>query len=243
MSTAYTYGVNTPVYGVHLVFRSTIMTRARSAALIAGLLYFSTHVTSVAAVAAYASGLSDPSAPSAREALLLGVGLEVLLALGVLGTGVALLPLLAPYGPTLAHAFSALRTLEGAVIAAGVLPMLVVIGLYPVDAPVTDVLVGIHSAAFLVGQGLIISVNTLVIGALLVRSGVVPRWIGMLGLAGGALVLVGNVLQLLGALGPDSPWALLFAGPVFAFELSFATCLVVRGLRAGRPVVLAPAVA
>jgi Domain of unknown function (DUF4386) len=212
------------------------MSRPRTTALVAGLLYFSTHVTSVAAVAAYSVG--------GREAILLGVALEVLLALGVLGTGAVLLPLLAPYGAVLANAFSAMRTLEAAIIAMGTLPMLALIAVQEspdaASPAIGETLLALHAGAFLVGQGLIISVNTLVIGSLLARSGVVPRWIGILGIAGGALVLVGNVLQLTGALAPGSAWAGLFAAPVFVFEISFAAVLVFRGLRSRTP---APAAA
>lgn len=202
------------------------MAHDRTAALVAGLLYFSTHITSVAAVAAYGS-------PSG---VLWGVALEVLLALGVLGTGVVLLPLLARRTPILANAFSALRTLEAAVIAVGVLPMLAILALSTADATTLEpALLALHDGAFLVGQGLIISVNTLVIGTLLVRSRVVPRWIGFLGLVGGALVLIGNVAQLSGVLDRGDPVAGLFALPVFAFEISFAAYLVFRGLRLSTP--------
>lgn len=204
------------------------MTSARSASLVAGLLYFSTHLTSVGAVIAY--GEADD-----RTRVLVGVALEVLLALGVLGTGVVLLPLLVARSPVLANAFSAMRTLEASVIAVGVLPMIVLVSI-PADAATRALLVGAHDAAFLVGQGLIISVNTLVIGALLAQTAVAPRWIGLLGLAGGVLVLVGNGLQLSGVLSKDDALAGIFALPVFAFEISFATFLVVRGLREPRAV-------
>lgn len=199
------------------------MSSDRTAALVAGLLYFSTHLTSVGAVIAY-------GAVHDETRVLIGVSLEVLLALGVLGTGVVLLPLLARSSPILANAFSAMRTLEAAVITVGVLPMLVLLGVRD-GPPIGRMLLATHEAAFLVGQGLIISVNTLVIGALLVRTGVVPRWIGVLGLVGGALVLTGNALQLFGILDRGDAIAGIFALPVFAFEISFATYLVARGLR------------
>jgi hypothetical protein len=198
---------------------------SRSAALVAGILYLSTHVTSVAAVAAYGDGTS-------ASGVVGGVALEVLLALGVLGTGVVLLPLLSPAAPVLANAFSSLRTMEAAVIAAGTLPMLA-LPARPTDA---GPLLALHDAAFLVGQGLIISVNTLVIATLLVRTGVVPRWIGILGLVGGVLVLFGNTGQLVGWFDRTSAWAAIAAVPVFAFEISFAVYLIARGLREPRTV-------
>jgi hypothetical protein len=199
------------------------MSPHRTAALVAGILYLSTHVTSVAAVAVYGDG-------SSASGIVGGVALEILLALGVLGTGVVLLPLLSPAAPILANTFSALRTMEAAVIAAGTLSMIALLTTGTDAAP----LGALHDAAFLVGQGFVISVNTLVIATLLVRTGVVPRWIGVLGIVGGALVLFGNAGQLFGWFDRASVWAAVAAGPVFVFEISFAVFLIARGLRAPR---------
>lgn len=217
------------------------MSPDRIAALTAGVLYFSTHITSIAAVAAYGAAGREASAlllPDAESRLLLGAALEILLALGVLGTGVALLPLLARASPILANAFSAMRTLEAAVIAAGVLPMLALMAPIGRDQTAGPGFLAIHEAAFLVGQGLVISVNTLVIATLLLRTGVVPRWIAGVGLAGGVAVLAGNVLQLTGAIDRGGAVAGILAVPVFAFEISFATYLVARGLREPRRVTI-----
>ena len=191
---------------------------ARTYARAAGALYLSTHATSVLAVVAYDAGATTA-----------GVLLEVALALGCLGTGVLLLLLLRPYGEARALTFALLRTLEAAVVAAGTLPMLALAwggGTAP-DA----VLVDLHTAAFLVGQGLVISVNTIVLGSLLVGSGVVPRALGVLGVAGGALVLGSNLAQAAGLVPQGGAVAGLCAVPVFAFEIWWAVLLLVRGLR------------
>jgi hypothetical protein len=205
----------------------------RKAALVAGLLYLSTHVTSVAAVVAYGSVLTDPGAAldaGKDDAILVAVVLETLLALGVLGTGVALLPVLRPLAPMGAYAFSALRTLEGAVILAGALPMVALVSLR--DGTSAPLLVALHQASFLVGQGLVISVTTIVIAGTLWRTRAVPVWIGVLGVAGGVLVLVSNTAQLFGGMDRGGSLAALLAVPVFAFEISFALYLVFRGVRA-----------
>lgn len=214
------------------------MTPTRRTALVAGLLYFSTHVTSVAAVIAYRSALSDDGGFSAATAdrVLLAVALEIALALGVLGTGVVLLPVLRPHGAALAQGFSALRTLEAAVIATGTLPMITLVWLHASGSTGSTwaaTLVGVHEAAFLVGQGLIISVNTLVLATLLLISGLVPGWIATLGLIGGACVLIGNIAQLFGAVERSGALAGVLAVPAFAFEICFAGYLVLRGFRAG----------
>lgn len=192
----------------------------RTLARAAGALYLSTHVTSVTAVVAYQSG-----------ALRVGVLLDVLLALGCVGTGVLLLVLLHPYGPARATTFALLRTVEAAVIGAGALPMLALAWAQRTTPDVEAALLDLHTASFLVGQGLVISVNTLVLGWLLISSGVVPRALGVLGVAGGALVLVGNLAQLFDVIPQGGTVAGLCAAPVFAFEIWWAVLLLTRGLR------------
>jgi hypothetical protein len=212
------------------------MTSTRRAALVAGLLYFSTHITSVAAALVYRSAVGDDGAftsATAGDRVLLGVALEVALALGVLGTGVVLLPVMRPHGPALAYAFSAMRTLEAAVIAGGTLPMVTLVWLHSAGTTAggSAALVTLHEAAFLVGQGLIISVNTLVIASLLRISGLVPGWIATLGLVGGAAVLAGNAAQMFGAIDRSGALAGVLAVPAFAFEICFAGYLVLCGFR------------
>lgn len=166
-----------------------------------------------------------------RLAAVVGVALELILAAGVIATGTGLVALLARRAPMLAYTFGAFRLFEGAVIAVGTLPILALIATG--DRAAESAVWALHDAAFLVGQGLIISVNTLVLGALILRSGAVARWIGYLALAGGALVLLGNVLQFLGLATTSNPVVGLLAIPVFAFEISFAVTLITRGIRVG----------
>ena len=89
------------------------MTKSRSTARIAGLMYLITHVTSVAAVVLYGGAPTDPTgALAGRTSVLTGGLLEVVLAAAVVGTSVALYPMLRDHGPGLAVAYIALRTLE-----------------------------------------------------------------------------------------------------------------------------------
>ena len=52
---------------------------------------------------------------------------------------------------------------------------------------------------FLIGPGLIIGINSLVLAYLMYRSGLVPRWIAVLGLVGGPLVLASSTAVVFGA--------------------------------------------
>jgi hypothetical protein len=196
------------------------MTRnSRTYARTAGILYLVTHITSITAVAAYAAG-----APA------VGVALELVLAAGCLGTGILLWLLLRAIGPARASAFAGLRALEAAIIAAGTLPMLALLWV-TVPAPVVESFNALHTAAFLVGQGLVISVNTVILGWLLLGARVVPRVLAVLGIVGGTLVLVSNSAQLFDLIPQGGTIAGLCAVPVFAFEIWFAIYLIAVGLQ------------
>ncbi|MBN9612856.1 MAG: DUF4386 family protein, partial [Actinobacteria bacterium] len=86
-------------------------------------------------------------------------------------------------------------------------------------------------AAFLLGQGLVISVNTIVLGWALWDSRVVPRILAGLGCAGGAIVLLSNLAQLWAVIPLNGAIAGLGAIPIFAFELWLAFLLIVKGVR------------
>ncbi|MVA76281.1 DUF4386 family protein [Auraticoccus sp. F435] len=207
--------------------------RARTYARTAGIFYLVTHVTSITAVAAYAAGT-----------LAVGVALELVLAGGCLGTGILLWLLLRPVGPARAATFAGLRALEASVIAAGTLPMLALLWMTE-PGPIAEVLVDLHTAAFLVGQGLVISVNTVILGWLLLDARATPRALAVLGMVGGTLVLVSNSAQLFGLIPQGGTIAGLCAVPVFAFEIWFAIHLIAVGLRPreAAPELVAPAVA
>lgn len=190
----------------------------RSYARTAGILYLITHITSVTAVAAYSAG-----------ALPLGVSLEMALAAGCLGTGILLWLLLRSTAPARAAAFAGLRAVEASVIAAGTLPMLAQLWV-SMPAPLAESFTALHTAAFLVGQGFVISVNTIILGWLLLSTRVVPRALALLGMAGGVLVLGSNAAQLFGMIPMAGMIAGLCAAPVFAFEIWFAIYLIAVGL-------------
>lgn len=191
-------------------------TLPRSQARLAGVLYLVTHVTSVLAVFAYGDATN-------HLWVRLGVLLEFVLALGCLGTGVLLCWLLHGLGPVRALTFALLRTLEAAVIVAGTLPMLAIVW---AGAP-SRLLIDLHAASFLLGQGLVIGVNTLVLASLLLTSRFVVRPLAVLGLAGGALVLASDVAQLLGLVPLNGALAGALAVPIFAFEIWLAVTLLI----------------
>jgi hypothetical protein len=89
----------------------------------------------------------------------------------------------------------------------------------------------LHDWTFLVGPSFVLGTNTVLLACLLYRSGLVPRFIPVLGLVGGPLVFASGAAQMFGLYQQISAWAAVTAVPVFAWEISLALYLIVKGFR------------
>lgn len=169
--------------------------------------------------------------------MLLGGFLELLLAGSCIGTGVALYPVIKRYGASVALGYVCGRLLEAAIICMGIVATLSLVSLRQ-DAPAGDdealttaarTLIALHDWTFLLGPGLVIGVNSMLLAWLMLRSRLVPAWIPRLGLAGGALVLASSTAVLFGLYAQTSAFALVAAIPVAAWEVCLAVRLIVSG--------------
>lgn len=213
------------------------MTPLRRTSLAVGALYRVTHVTSVVATVLYGPLLSGATGDAARSAARAGALLEGVLAVAVIGTAVGLYPVVKRWGPSSALGHVGLRVLEGAIILTGVASVLALAGLTPRSAdaaPVAAALAGLHDATFWLGPNLVLTVSTTLLAVLLLRSGLVPRWIPVLGLVGCVTLLASAVAILFGVFPQVSPAGGLAAAPMFAWELSLALYLLFVGLRERR---------
>lgn len=217
------------------------MLNNRRLGVLAGSSYFLTHVTSVAAVALYGPMLLPDSGwaseGGAGTIQLVGAILDVLLALGVVGSAVFLVPLLRPMSGLGGVGYLVLRSLEAAVILVGVAAVIGAVTMRAADADPasTDVLVMLYRQAFLVGPGLVVPVHTVLLAFLLWRHRLAPRFIAVLGFVGGPLVLVSNLTVLFGVQEQVSAAVMLAAVPVFAWEISLALRLITRSLHVPEP--------
>jgi Domain of unknown function (DUF4386) len=220
------------------------MTPTRKAALIAGVCYLVTHVTSVVALVLYAPVLNHRRyvvGAGSDTRVLVGGWLEVILALAIVGTAVSLFPVVRRHGEGLAIGYVGLRTLEAAVIAVGIVSLLAVVTLrqQPAGAgtgatalvAVGQGLVAVHNWTFLLGPNFVCAIDTLVLACLMWRSRLVPRFIAGLGLLGGPLLFVSATAVLFGAYKQVSWPGAVAPLPVFAWELSLACFLIARGFR------------
>jgi hypothetical protein len=200
----------------------------RKLAIAAGLCFLVTHVTAIGAPALY--GLARSSAASSAgpdTQILLGALLEVILALAVVGTAVALYPVAKRWNEAAALGYVGLRTLEAGVIAVGVLPLLTLVTLRHssfdvVDsatiAMLNDTLVTLYKWTLLIGPGLLCATNTVVMAYILFSSRLVPRYIPVLGLIGGPLIFVITVARMFGGFDHLPPWAAIAVLPIFAWK-------------------------
>ena len=195
------------------------MSIARWHSRAAGALYLVTHVTSVTAVMAYGAG-----------AIPAGVTLEFALAIGCVGTGVLLWWLLKGRGPVRALTFAVLRAVEAAVIITGALPMLALTWISAPGAAVSEAAQQFHAASFLLGQGLIISINTIVLAWVLWDARATPRALALVGGIGGIVVLLSNLAQLWSVIPLSGGVAGVAAVPIFAFEIWLAFYLIIVGV-------------
>jgi hypothetical protein len=90
-------------------------------------------------------------------------------------------------------------------------------------------LVAVHNWTFLLGPSFTSGTNTVLMAYLMYRSGLVPRFIPVLGLVGGPLVFASGAAQMFGIYEQISVWAAIAAVPVFAWELTLAIWLIAKG--------------
>jgi hypothetical protein len=224
---------------------ATTAASTRRLAIAAGVCFLITHVTSVAAPFLYGpvlngAGFIAGSGPD--TGVLLGGLFEIILAMANIGTAVALFPVVKRWHEGVALGYVGLRTLEGAIIAIGVLPLLAVVtlrqqlvGTTGADsatlATIGNALVALHNWTFILGPGLVCGVNTVLMAYLMYRSGLVPRFIPVLGLVGGPLVFAYNTGLMFGVSQQIAAWAGILVLPIFTWEVSLALWMIIKGFK------------
>ena len=173
--------------------------------------------------------------------IILGVLLEFILALSVIGIAALLLPVLKPHGEGMAVGYVAVRTVEATFILIASTTALLVLTLSQdwgsaggvgVE-PVGSALLSAREWALFVGTLIVFGVSAVILNALLYRSRLVPVWLSLLGLVGGLLLLTSAVVEMF-AYGVDAPVALqlLGAAPIALQEMILAVLLIWKGFAA-----------
>jgi len=226
-------------------------TADRRRSLTAGVLFLVTFVSAIAGVLLYAPVLDDPEyvlGSGADTRVLLGVLCEAVLIVANLGTALALFPVLRRRTEGLALGYVVARIVECVFIAVGMLCLLTVVTLRQHAAAIGDpdalavsaqTLVALRNWTFLLGPGFVAGLgNGVLLGWLLLRTGLVPRPMAIVGMVGGTLVALSGIGVLFGLWSQGSGVSAVATLPEIVWEAFLGIYLTFVGFRTrGRGVV------
>lgn len=231
-----------PVPAPALSRRDAPVDSMRMTALAGGVLYLMTFL-SIPRLALFGPVLDNPDyilGSGSTTGVIIGIVLELIVAFAIVGTGVALYPILKRQNEGVALGFVTARVIETGIIVVGIVSLLGVVALRQNPTVGADAgslvttgqaLVEIQKLTFTIGQGLMPGINGIVLGYLFYRSGLVPRIMPALGLIGGPLMISSIIGQLFGINEQVSTWSLIALVPIFLWEFSLGVWLVVKGFR------------
>jgi hypothetical protein len=220
------------------------MNATRKTALIVGVLFFLTFVTSIGAVFFYGPVLTDPNyvlGGGADTRVFVGAFLELFLIITNMGCAVVLFPLLKRQNEAIALGYVVARLVECTFILVGILSVLAVVTLrqhaVPADSASLVVagksLIAIKNWTFLLGPGFMDGIGTgLMLGWLMYRSGLVSRRVALLGVIGGPLLAASGIAVLLGVIPQGSAAQNIATAPEFLWEAFLALWLPFKGFKA-----------
>ena len=196
---------------------STVSRGARSKLI--GALFLSAFVL-------YGVGNGLATSAGAPATLAIGALMMLLNSAAVVGLGVLFFPVLESHGHRTALGYLASRIVEAVFLAVGVVSLLV---LLPAghEAGVGDPALALraNATAYQVAMASLGS-GSIFLCALLLRTGLIPRFLAAWGLVGYAIFLAGAVAEIFGY-----RVGLMLAVPGGLFELAFGSWLIVRGFR------------
>jgi hypothetical protein len=219
---------------------------SRRVARIAGIFMVITFI-SIPALLLYGQVLHHTNfvlgAGSGDARVYVGALFEILTLIAGIGMAVTLYPVLRRQSEGLALGYVTVRVVESCLIAVGIVSLLAVVTLRRdlAGAAGTDhaslmlsgrSLVAVHDATFLLGPAFCAAIgNGLILGYLMLRSGLVPRRFAQFGVAGGALALVTALLVLFGAYKQSAAASFFLTLPEGVWELSLGIYLIVKGFK------------
>ena len=145
--------------------------------------------------------------------------------------------------------FVTTRVIEGALLFIAGLAMLTLVAVRDAAANASDpatmtaigqTLVDVRTGAHIMGPGLMPAFNACLLGYLMLRSGLVPRWMPILGLVGAPLLFSSSLGTLFGVNDPMSVWTGVATIPIFVWELSIGLYMTFRGFRPDAPLLAGP---
>ena len=224
--------------------------QSRTIALIAGILFLVTEVTSIGGLLLYGPVLHKADyvlGVGADRNVFLGALLELMLGAANVGTAVTLFSIIKGRNEGLALAYVCGRVLEAAIIIVGAISLLAVVSLRQNLSAATGadpatyaalgaLMVAVHNWTFLVGPNFILGANSFMLAYLMFRARLVPRTITILGMVSGPLIILSAVAVMFGVYPQLSPIGGLAGLPSLAWEVSVALWMIFKGFTPTSPI-------
>jgi hypothetical protein len=227
----------------------------RRVALVAGVLYLLTFLSSIPAVFLQSPVLNDPffiiGSSAADTQVRLGALLDIVNSLTAIGTAVALYAVIKRQSQSFAIGFVSSRLFEGTVLMIGVISILSIVTLQQPGATgaeasllvtVQDTLVTVRNWTFVLGTG-VPALNAFLLGWIMYKSRLVPRAIPVIGLIGAPLFTSWIIGYVLGVTEAGTTWHAIGVAPIFIWELSLGLWMTFKGFRKGAPLMVEAAAA
>jgi hypothetical protein len=225
------------------------MSTMRKTALVAGVLYLATFLSSIPAVFLQGPVFDNPNfiLGGGNDALVrFGALLDIVNGLTAIGTAVALYSVVKRQHEGLAIGFVASRIFEAATLFIGIVCVFAIVTLRQTGAGGADsaTLVTIQSSflairdwTFVLGTG-VPALNAFLLGTLMYQSRLVPRAIPVLGLIGAPLFTSWIVGYIFGITDGGSAWHAIAVAPIFFWELSLGLWMTFKGFRNEAPLMI-----
>lgn len=168
--------------------------------------------------------------------IVIGGVLEIIVALCGIISSIILYSVLKKQNETLALGLVAARILEAATIFVGVAFILGAVTLHQQEAgesaiPTSRALVALYDRIFVLGQSFMPAIDDLLLGVLLYKSRLVPRWLSLIGIIGAFPLFAGYFALMFGFIDRSSPLTGVSALMVAFFEFTLGIYLLTKGIR------------
>src|SRR4249919_4157693 len=230
--------------------KGSALSSMRKTALVAGVLYLLTFLSSIPAVFLQSPVLNDPlfiiGGAGADTQVRLGALFDIVNSLTAIGTAVALYAVIKRQSQGFAIGFVSSRLFEGTVLMIGVISILSIVTLQQPGATgpeatllvnTQQTLVTVRNWTFVLGTG-VPALNAFLLGWIMYKSRLVPRAIPVIGLIGAPLFTSWIVGYVLGVAGSETAWHAIGVAPIFIWELSLGLWMTFKGFRKDAPLMV-----
>jgi len=220
------------------------MYTSNTASKMVGFFFILAAVSAIVGLLLYDPILNSPSyfvdGSAHGNQVVWGAIMELVLVCSAIGTSITMFPLLRKYNESLALGHVCFRFLEAVIILIGIISVLSLLSLSraytsgivtdTISLEATGVLLkAIHEWTFMLGPNFMLGINTMLYSYIFYKSGLVPKFIPILGMTGASLVFIAALLEMFGVISQISVWGVMLALPVAANEMILAVWLIIKG--------------